>query len=676
MSAARGRGLKRVLDPASVAVIGGGAWCAEVVAQVRKMGFQGPVWLVHHKGRTVPGAQTVARIEDLPEPPDVAFVGINRHASVEAVSVLSRIGGGGAVCFASGFTEARAEDDQAANLQDQLVAAAGNMPILGPNCYGFVNALGRVAIWPDQHGMRPLDRGVAILTQSSNIAINMTMQRRALPLAFMLTCGNQAQTHQADIAAALLDDDRITAIGVHVEGFGDLRKWEALAAKAQARGVPIVVLKVGRSAQAQAAAISHTASLAGGNAGAQAFLDRLGIVRLDDVPSFLETLKLLHVTGRLDGTGLATISCSGGEASLAADMAEGTGLQFPPLTADQKCGLRAALGPMVALANPLDYHTYIWRDADAMARAWSAMTGPHVAMTISIVDYPHTDATDWDCATQAALVCAKSTGRPFAVAATLPELMPVDVAERLLAGGVVPFAGMREAMAATRAAVQQPAEPQDPVLLPSAVQADQVLTESEAKAALASHGVPVPRNVVTHANNAAQATDNLTGPFAVKGLGLAHKSEHSAVRLGVTAQDLVQVAQSIGTSEILIEEMVRDGVAELLIGVTRDPAHGYVLTLGAGGVLTEILRDTVSVLIPSSRPAIRSALERLACAPLLAGYRGKPGADIDAILDAVESVQNYVIANADTVDEVEINPLICSASGAVAVDALIRKAST
>ncbi|MGV6849324.1 MAG: acetate--CoA ligase family protein, partial [Marinibacterium sp.] len=182
--------------------------------------------------------------------------------------------------------------------------------------------------------------------------------------------------------------------------------------------------------------------------------------------------------------------------------------------------------------------------------------------------------------------------------------------------------------------------------------------------------------VVAPADTAAQAVQNLTPPFAVKGVGLAHKSEHGAVRLGVAAQDLAEVARSIGTKDVLIEEMAPNGIAELLIGVTRDPAHGYVLTLGAGGVLTEILRDTVSVLVPSSRSAIRAALDRLACAPLLAGYRGKPGVDIDAILDAVDAVQNYVIANAATVDEVEFNPLICSADGVVAVDALIRKASS
>ncbi len=668
------RPLGRVLNPSSMAVIGGGVWCAEVINQARKFGFQGDIWPVHPKAEQVGGLQAYATIETLPGPPDIAFIGINRHATISAVEALSAAGAGGAVCFASGFTEARAEDDQGADLQAQLVAAAGDMPILGPNCYGFINALDPVAVWPDQHGMRPVERGVAILTQSSNIAINMTMQQRALPLAVMLTCGNQAQTHQADIASALLDDDRITAIGVHIEGFGDLRKWEVLAKKARDRNVPVIALKMGRSNHAQAATISHTASLAGSDAGAQAFLDRLGIARMSDIPGFLECLKLLHVTGRLDGTGVGMISCSGGEASLAADMAEDRDLHFPPLTDRQKGDLRDALGPMVALANPLDYHTYIWRDAAAMTQAWKGLAGPDTAITVAVVDYPHTDASDWDCATQAALNCVRETGRPFAVAATLPELMPEDVAQTLLDGGVVPFAGLHEALSAIEAAQPMPV-PAEPILLPSATEPDQLLTEAEAKDALAAFGLQVPKRVVTRADRLATSVDELAGPFAVKGVGLAHKSEQGAVRLGVPRSDLTETAAQIGTPEVLIEEMATGGVAELLIGVTRDPAHGFVLTLGAGGVLTEIMRDTVSALVPSSRKAIRDALGKLACAPLLAGYRGKPAADMDAILDAVEAIQAYVIANASCVSEVEINPLICTPDAAVAVDALIRKAS-
>ncbi|MCG6560111.1 acetate--CoA ligase family protein [Ruegeria sp. 1NDH52C] len=667
------KGLSRMFQPRSIAVIGGGAWCRQVIVQCRRMGYGGAIWPVHPKAAEVEGYPAFARLEDLPGAPDAAFIGINRHATVEAVALLSAMGAGGAVCFASGFSEALAEDETGSELQAALVAAAGDMPILGPNCYGFVNALDGALLWPDQHGCSRVERGVAILTQSSNIAINLTMQQRGLPIAYVVTCGNMAQTGQARIAMGLLDDPRVTAIGLHIEGFGDLRDWEALAAKADARGVPLVALKVGASEQARQATVSHTASLAGSDAGAQALLDRLGIPRLRALPDLLETLKLLHCCGPLAGRGIASISCSGGEASLIADMAEGGGLRFPPLSGDQRLRLRAALGPMVALSNPLDYHTYIWRDTDAMAAAWSGMTGEGIALTVSIVDYPVTDASDWACATQAALRVRAETGAPFAVVATLPELMPPDVAAELMAGGVVPLMGLREALAAAEAAASLRAPDPVPLCLPGLGAAERLLDEGAAKAALAAHGLTVPRNRTARADGMAQAVDGLRGPFAVKGVGLAHKSDHGAVRLGVAAADIARVASEIGTPEVLVEEMVSDTVAELLVGVVRDPAHGFVLTLGAGGVLTELMRDTVSLLVPAAPEAIRAGLEQLRIAPLLAGYRGKPGADMDAILEAVAAVQDYVLAHADTLGEVEINPLLATPDRAVAVDALIRK---
>ncbi|WP_164662254.1 acetate--CoA ligase family protein [Tropicibacter sp. Alg240-R139] len=670
------RDLSRVLNPASIAVIGGGAWCASIIEAAQRIGYQGRIFPVHPSGKEIAGIKAIERLEDWDGPIDAAFIGINRFATLEVVSTLRALGAGGAVCFASGFTEAVAEDASGADLQAQLVEAAGEMPILGPNCYGFVNALDRAAIWPDQHGMQPVERGVAILTQSSNIAINLTMQRRGLPIAYMVACGNMAQTSQAAIAMQLLEDDRVTAIGLHIEGFGNLREWEALAAKAHGCGVPLVALKVGVSEQAQAAAVSHTASLAGGDAGAQALLDRLGIARLNGLPAFLETLKLLHANGSLTSNKIASISCSGGEASLIADLSTERELVFPPLSEPQKQDLKAALGPMVALANPLDYHTYIWRDTQAMTRAWKGMTGEGIGMTFSIVDYPHTDHTDWTCATQAALAVRVETGAPFAVVATLPELMPEQVAEELMAGGVVPIMGIEEALAAAEAACRVKTPVSEPVCLPGTTEADTVLTEAEAKASLAEHGLPIPRNIVTPASCAAQACVGLKPPFAVKGIGLAHKSEHDAVRLGVQVSGLGKAVQAVGTGEVLIEEMADGAVAELLIGVTRDPAHGFVLTIGAGGVLTEVLQDTQSLLVPSSQDHIKQALNRLKCAPLLHGYRGKLAADLDAIVIAVDAVQTYVLANADTLAEVEINPLICTANAAVAVDALIRKASS
>ena len=171
------------------------------------------------------------------------------------------------------------------------------MPLLGPNCYGYINALDGIALWPDQHGCRRVERGVGLITQSSNIALNLTMQRRGLPLAYVVTSGNQAQQGFAAIGRALLEDPRVTALGLHVEGFGDVRAFERLAAVAAASGKPLVVLKSGRSAAARRATLSHTASLAGSDAGAHALLRRLGVARVDTPTALLETLKLLHVHG-------------------------------------------------------------------------------------------------------------------------------------------------------------------------------------------------------------------------------------------------------------------------------------------------------------------------------------------------------------------------------------------
>src|SRR6056297_2158603 len=269
------RDLSRLLRPRSIAVIGGGAWCANVVEQCRKMGFAGDIWPVHPRRGELGGVAAHADLADLPGAPDAAFIGVNRHATIEVTRALALMGAGGAVCFASGFSEAQAETGDGADLQARLLQAAGAMPVIGPNCYGFVNYLDGALLWPDQHGGQRCDSGVAILTQSSNIALNLTMQARGLPLA----------------------DDRVTALGLHIEGVGDLRAFEALAAEAHARNKPVIALKAGRSAHAQAAAVSHTASLAGSDAGGRALLRRLGFAQVFSLTAFLESLKLVHFAG-------------------------------------------------------------------------------------------------------------------------------------------------------------------------------------------------------------------------------------------------------------------------------------------------------------------------------------------------------------------------------------------
>ena len=673
------RDLTRLLKPKSIAVIGGGAWCASIISAGKQIGFDGPLHPVHPTGKQIAGHKSLRSLEEVPGPIDAAFIGVNRHATLDVVAQLRRLKAGGAICFASGFSEAAAEDAAAQDLQTALIEAAGEMPILGPNCYGFVNAFDGCAIWPDQHGCSRVQRGVAILTQSSNIAINLTMQNRGLPIGYMLTCGNQAQTAQTDIALQLLDDERVTAIGLHIEGFGNLRGWEALAQKARTKGVTLIALKSGVSQQAQAAAVSHTASLTGSDTGADAFLQRLGIRRARSLPVFLESLKLAHQFGPLSSNRIASISCSGGEAALAADTAQGTGLIFPPLNPRQAKDLSAALGPMVAMANPLDYHTYIWRDQAAMTQAWAAMADDEIAMTLLVSDYPRADlcdASDWECVTQAAIEATRRTGRPFAVVASLAELLPEQTAKTLMDHGVGAIHGLDHGLEALDVMSRPMAPPAEPVLLPGIDRDAELVDEQSAKLALAAHGLTIPPSVVvTDRSTAGQAAADIGFPVALKTLGLAHKTGANGLALGLTTRAEVEIAAPrLADGPLLVERMVAGTLVEVLVGVTRDPAHGFVLTLGAGGTMTDVLRDRASLLIPATRAEVTARLKDLNIAPLLEGFRGNPPVDLDALLAAIDAVQAYVLANAERVEEVEINPLICTQDNAIAADALIRKA--
>jgi len=236
--------LQRFLKPESIAIFGG-SWAANVIEQLLKSGYQGQIWPVHPKRDSILGVACYANISDLPSSPDAAFIGVNRETTIEVVAELSQQGCGGAICFASGFRESQINKNQTQDdLQAQLITAAGDMPILGPNCYGYLNYLDNICLWPDQHGGTAVSEGVAIIAQSSNIAINMTMQRRGLALTHMLTVGNQAQVGVSDLAMSVLSDSRVKAVGFYLESFGDLASFESMANQARTLNKPLVPLKL------------------------------------------------------------------------------------------------------------------------------------------------------------------------------------------------------------------------------------------------------------------------------------------------------------------------------------------------------------------------------------------------------------------------------------------------
>lgn len=671
--------LTRILRPKSIAVLGGG-WAAAVIEQCRRMAFAGDIWPLHPEKTEVQGLPCYPSIEALPFAPDVAFIGVNRHLTVDIVTELRAKGAGGAVCFASGFAEAGAEG---AGLQARLIEAAGDMPIIGPNCYGLVNYLDGALLWPDLHGGKRVERGVAIVTQSSNLAINLTMQRRGLPIAYMLTLGNQAVIGMAETIATLAKDDRVTAIGLHIEGIGDAAAFAGAVRAARTSGKPIVVMKSGSSAQAAALTLSHTASLAGSDAVADAFFDRLGLARLKSVPAFLESLKLLHLWGPLPSADLVSMSCSGGEASIIADSAERLGVPMPAFEADHAAGVRGTVEPLVNVSNPFDYHTFDWGDRERLTNTFSAVMQGQQAVTALILDFPKEgvgDDASWDVTLDALALAASKNGGRVAVIATLPECLSEERAEAILSRGLLPLQGVEEALSALlAAALIGQTQPADVLSAPACkgriVQWDEAL----AKAALAQQGIAVPESVVCHNLDMALDAAARIGRVAVKAVGseLAHKTEAGAVLLNLHSEDEVRLAYErlckLGEA-VLVERMIREPVAELIVGLRRDPAFGLHLLIGAGGIMAEMLQDTKILMLPASRPEIEAALSGLKISPLLKGWRGQAVADVAAAVRAIEAIQAFALANAARLEELEVNPLILCEEGlgAFAADALVR----
>ena len=660
--------LHRLLAPRSIAVVGG-APAERVVAQCLKLGFPGPIWPVHPKRSHLAGVPCIASLDDLPEVPDAVFLGVNRHATVAAVRTLAAQGVGGAVCYGSGFAEAGEGD-----LQTELLEAAGGMPLFGPNCYGFVNTFDRVALWPDEHGMRRHERAAAIVSQSGNVAVNLTFQQRGLRLGQMITVGNQASLGTEDAIEALLDDDRVTSIGLFLEAVRDPQHFATVATRAAERGVPLVALQTGRSTAGAAIATSHTGSMAGRAAAYDAMFERYGVATVRTPAELLETLKLLDEGGRLTGNRIVSLSCSGGEASLVADRSEATSLAFEPFADDHRSRIEATLTELVSVSNPFDYHTFMWGDRAAMANCFAAvMDGPQDA-TMLVLDAPPgpgNDPSSWYTAADALADAAEATGRRAVVVATMAECINEPFRDHLATRGLTALLGLGEALTALDAAT---VVPPDRAVGHAAVRIagdTEVIDEATAKARLRTLGVAVPDGEVVPRSEVLEAADRVGYPITLKGLGLAHKSEAGAVKVGLRdAAALAAALDAMPTTGAgcLVERTVTDVIAEVLVTVRRDAPVGWVVSLGFGGVMTELWTDVTHLLAPVSHDDVVTALDRLRSAPLLHGFRGRPAADVHALADLVVTLVDSVVGTKAV--EVELNPVLVGREGAVAVDAL------
>jgi len=687
--------LRRLLKPRHVAFIGGKGLVAPIQGCLSG-GFTGQIWPVHPTYPEIAGIKCYPSVDVLPEPPDASYIAAPREPTIEIVRSLAKRGAGGCVCYAAGFAEVGPEG---AALQKALVEAADELALVGPISYGILNYIDGVHMFASGPGGARTERGAAFVGQSGNIALTLTMNERSVPFSYVISAGAQAVLSLADYVDVLADDPLVNAIGLYIEGLSDVPAFARAALKAIEKGKPIVAVKVGRSELGAKLAMSHTSSLAGSDRLYDALFERLGIIRVDTLPALLETLKFVSVAAPLAGERLVVFTCSGGDSLMAADRAAELGLALPEFSSAQFADLRQQLPSFATVSNPLDYNLSLWGDEAGLFKCFSTALRGDCDAGLLILDYPPTDErgyADCDKSVNALLAAARVNGKQPIVCTTLQETLPEATRARLIAAGCPPIQGLEDALTAFAKAARQARRAAEigsgravaalaPTHAPSGDA--RLMTEWDAKQELKAHGLAIPSARLVDAAGAAVAASEIGLPVVAKVAQpvLAHKTEAGAVALNLTTAAAVDAAiagmsaaiaryqPGLKAERFLIERQVTNAVAEMIVGVKRDPGFGLVLVVGAGGILVEMVQDAASLLLPTDRVEVERAIRGLKIAKLLAGYRGKPAADIDAVVDAVMGIAGFAEAHRDRLVELDVNPLLVlpRGQGAIAVDALM-----
>ena len=500
----------------------------------------------------------------------------------------------------------------------------------------------------------------------------------------------------------MIEDPRVTAIGLHIEGINNIPRFSQAAKKALKRNIPIVALKTGTSDIGSELTLSHTSSLAGSDDLYQTLFNRLNICRADSMTSFLETLKLFSVTGNIKGRKLGVLTCSGGDSTLAADMAEKEEFRLPKLNNEQIQTLRTLMPEFAHVSNPLDYNTSIWGNETELERCFTTMAEGDFDAVILILDYLQPDKGNtqgWRACVNSLVETKKKTSMPIILMSILPEGIPEDVREYLIRNHVTPLQGLTDSFNALNLAAKYYQTSQsignaeniiDQFLLSSSNpkgSPHRILDEWESKQELAQYDLPLPKGqLVPYADG---LNLSFEGPYVVKAVSseIPHKTEAGAVMLNLRDYDSISKAideinkrtahVSAENKTFLVEEMVSDAVGEIIIGLKRDDQFGLSLIIGTGGILVNLLNDSATILLPTNDDEIRKALYSLKGFSLLNGFRGRPKGDIESVIQSIKSIASYAEANYENILELDINPLLVlpEGKGSVAADALIRKQS-
>jgi acyl-CoA synthetase (NDP forming) len=672
----RADALDALFAPTSVAVIGASDDIRKWGNWLAKGALAGPVpvHLVNARADVVLGRPAVPSLAAAGLTADLAVVAVPAAAFEAAVDDALAAGARAIVGISAGLGESGAEGKAREQAVVERVKAAGAV-LLGPNCLGVSDAQAGLSLTSN-----PLPRGdVAFISQSGNLSLELAqlLEDHGLGFSRFASLGNQAHLDAADLVEATVSHDSTKVVAVYCEDFRDGRRFAHAALDARAAGKPVVLLTVGASEASARQASSHTASLVSSSDVVDAACAAGGIVRVHTPSQLADAVALLREAPMAKGRKVAIITDGGGHASIAADVAESMSLAVVQLSDGLATKIAAELPSAATSFNPIDVAGGFEQDLACSGRIVETVldSGEVDAMVVSgyYGGYGLYGETLAELEVESARAMARAvvaSGRPLAVHSMYPQSA---AAAELRAGGVPVYRtieGAMRSLAETAGVSPAGLTPAPPVASP--------LTDLgywSVRAALVDAGIDFPAaHLVEDVDGLEAAASQVRYPVVLKAMGLLHKSDVGGVRLGIADAEQLRteyasMVSRLAPPAVTVEEMAdtSDGV-ELIVGVRVDQRFGPIAMVGVGGVLTEVLDDVATSLAPVEPGRVADLLRSLRSSALLDGVRGRPAVDLGGVAEAVSAITRFACAHPELTD-VEVNPLLATAQGAVALDA-------
>ena len=525
--------LKKLFRPKSLAVVGG-YWTDFVIQGNRKLGFKGPIWHINPTRTSNKKNKYYKNIKDLPGVPDCVYIAVSRDLTVNIIKDFASLRTGGAVCLASRFSETNSKEGLLKT--KQLIKNAGAMPFLGPNCYGFINYLDKVSVWSDQIAGNPSKNGIALICQSGTIGNTISFNQRSLSIGYIISVGNQTCVSIEDSIEYVLNDKRVTAIGIYAESFNNIELFYKVLEKAKNKNIPVAIVKVGRSKIASETIMSHTGSLSGKEDIYDAIFKQLGATRCNTLAELCETLKLFHTIGVLKGNKIAIMGPSGGDMAMAGDKSEGLAINYSPIPKKIVKNLEKVNHKGVIISNPFDLQTYNWNDPKSLRKTFDLMFKANFDLIGLMLDFPNVedcDITEWEDIVDEYILSAKLKKKRAAIIASLPETLPKHIRDKCLKSGIVPLQGLKESLYAIHCSILTGQAWSKFNLLKVFKSNNKIrslkktYSEYQSKRLLRDYGIGIPKSILSNIKQAVADSKKIGFPLVMKinSNQILHKTE-------------------------------------------------------------------------------------------------------------------------------------------------------